>query len=357
MSENRRTYRRSVFFPIILILLGIIFLLNNVGVLSDNLWDNIWRLWPVLLIALGIDGALQRRSIVGPVFLIGLGIVFLLANYGYLALNVWELVFRLWPILLIAIGLDIVIGRRSFLLSLVGLAIALVLLAGALWLFGVRVENGQVLNSEQISQSLEGASAARLTIAPAVGSLRLTAMNSPDGLVSGTVRRVGNETITSSYDVTGGTAVYTIRGTGGVFPNFPAGGGSQWNWDLALSSEVPIDLESSMGAGQSLIDLSGLDIQDLNVNLGVGETTVVLPDQGQFEGKVEGAIGQIVIRIPRGMAVRIQANTAIANINVPSEFVRQNDTYTSPGFDGAQNRIELQLGQAIGNIEVRYTGN
>jgi hypothetical protein len=357
VSEDRRTYRRSVFFPIILILLGIIFLLNNVGVLSDNVWDNILRLWPVLLIALGIDGALQRRSIVGPVFLIGLGVVFLLANYGYLALNVWELVFRLWPILLIAIGLDIVIGRKSFLLSLVGLVIALALLAGALWLFGVRVESGQVLNSEQISQSLDGASAARLTIAPAVGSLRLTSMSSPDGLVSGTVRRVGNETITSNYDVSGGTAVYTVRGTGGVFLSIPAGGSNQWNWDLALTPEVPIDLNSNLGAGEALIDLTGLDIQALNVNLGLGQTTVVLPDQGQFEGKVDGAIGQTVIRIPQGMAVRIQADTGIANINVPSDFERQNDTYTSPGFDGAQNRIELQVGQAIGNIEVRYTGN
>lgn len=357
MSEEKRTTRRSIFFPVILIILGIIFLLNNIGVLTDNVWDNILRLWPVLLIALGIDGVLQRQSIVGPVFLIGLGLVFLLANYGYLALNVWELVLRLWPILLIAIGLDIVIGRRSFLLSLVGLAIALLLLVGALWLFGVRVESGQVLKSEQVSQALDGASAAQVTIAPAVGSLRLTAMSSPDGLISGDVRRIGNETITSDFAVTNGSANYSLRGTGGVIFNVPVGRQDTWSWDLALTPSIPIDLETSLGAGQSLIDLSSLDISALDVNLAVGQTTVILPAEGSFEGRVDGAIGQIVIRVPPAMAVRINADTGIANVNAPSDFERQRDVFTSPGFDSAENRIELEVGQAIGNIEVRYTGN
>lgn len=353
MSEEKRTNRRSIFFPAILIILGIIFLLNNIGVLADNVWDNILQLWPILLIALGIDGVLQRQSIVGPVFLIGLGLVFLLANYGYLALNVWELVLRLWPILLIAIGLDIVIGRRSFLLSLVGLAIALLLLVGALWLFDVRMESGQVLNSEQVSQALDGASQARVTVAPAVGSLRLTAMSDPDGLISGSVRRVGNETVTTDYSVIDETANYSLRGTAGLFFTATAA----WTWDLALTPAIPIDLETSLGAGQSLIDLTNLDISALDVNLGVGETIVVLPGEGTFEGRVNSAIGQTVIRVPPEMAVRINADTGIANISVPSDFERQEDVYTSPGFDTADNRIELQVDQAIGNVEVRYTEN
>jgi len=53
-----------------------------------------------------------RGSLVGPIILIGLGIVFLLNNLGLLSWSVWEVILRLWPILLIAIGLDILLGRR-----------------------------------------------------------------------------------------------------------------------------------------------------------------------------------------------------------------------------------------------------
>jgi len=355
MSEERRPTRRSIFFPVILIILGIIFLLSNVGVLTDSVWENVLRLWPVLLIALGIDGILQRQSLVGPVFLIGLGTVFLLANLGYLALNVWELIFRLWPILLIAIGLDIVIGRRSFLLSLVGLILIFALLIGALWLFGVRADAGQALDSEQISQPLDGAERARLVLEPAAGSLRLVAMSSPDALLEGTVRRIGSETITSEFSVSDQTAIYTLRGTGGLFFNVPPGSQGAWSWDLAVTPAVPLDLETNLGAGQALIDLTGLDINELNVDLGVGQATVILPEAGSFEGSIDGAIGQIVIRVPDGMALRINANTGIANINVPSDFDRRDDVYATAGFDTAANRVELNVGQAIGSIEVRYT--
>lgn len=353
--EERRRFRGSIFFPVVLVILGVVFLLNNIGVLTGNVWDTVVQLWPVLLIALGLDGILRRQGLVGPVFLIGLGVVFLLANYGFLAVNVWEVVLRLWPILLVAIGLDIVIGRRSPLLSLVGLILVLAVLAGALWLYGVRFETGQVLNSERISQATNGATSANVTIEPAAGSLRITAMPGPDGLVEGTVGRVGQERVISDYSMSGGTATFTLRGTGGVFLSVPRGGQGQWNWDLALTPAVPIDLNTSLGAGQSLIDLTNLDISALDVNLGMGQTTVILPSEGDFEGKVEGAIGQTVIQVPKGMALRIESNSGLASTNVPSDFAEQDGVFTSPGFTTAPHHVDLQVGQAIGNIDIRYT--
>ncbi|MFN8595566.1 MAG: DUF5668 domain-containing protein [Anaerolineae bacterium] len=43
------------FWPIVLIGAGVIFLPNNLGVIQGNPWSVIWRLWPVLLIALGLE--------------------------------------------------------------------------------------------------------------------------------------------------------------------------------------------------------------------------------------------------------------------------------------------------------------
>ena len=46
-----------LFWPIILIGVGVIFLLNNLGVITGSPWEVIWRLWPVLLIALGLGNS------------------------------------------------------------------------------------------------------------------------------------------------------------------------------------------------------------------------------------------------------------------------------------------------------------
>ena len=57
----------------------------------------------------------RRGGLVGAAILVTLGVVLLLNNLGYLGWGVWETLGHLWPLLLIAIGLDLMIGRRSIL--------------------------------------------------------------------------------------------------------------------------------------------------------------------------------------------------------------------------------------------------
>ncbi|MDH4222730.1 MAG: DUF5668 domain-containing protein [candidate division Zixibacteria bacterium] len=42
--------KRSIFTGIILVIIGLLFLLDNLGYISGN----IWRFWPLILIILGI---------------------------------------------------------------------------------------------------------------------------------------------------------------------------------------------------------------------------------------------------------------------------------------------------------------
>ncbi len=40
---------------ILLILIGVLFLLNNIGTLDWWMWNDIWSLWPLILIAIGVE--------------------------------------------------------------------------------------------------------------------------------------------------------------------------------------------------------------------------------------------------------------------------------------------------------------
>jgi hypothetical protein len=71
-----------------------------------------------------------RPGLVGPVLLIGLGILFLLENLGLLAWNIWEVAFRLWPLLFIAWGLELMLGRRSAWGAAVAFILILLILVG-----------------------------------------------------------------------------------------------------------------------------------------------------------------------------------------------------------------------------------
>ena len=52
-----------------------------------------------------------RRGVFWPLLLIALGLIFLLQNFGYISGVSWRAVASLWPLLLVLIGLDIAFAR------------------------------------------------------------------------------------------------------------------------------------------------------------------------------------------------------------------------------------------------------
>jgi Domain of unknown function (DUF5668)/Cell wall-active antibiotics response 4TMS YvqF len=87
--------------------LGVMFLLNNLNIVRVYEW---WRLWPVILIAIGltklIDSPDHNEKAGGTVMLI-VGGIFLAANLGYLSWRIWEW----WPLLLIGAGVMMLLNR------------------------------------------------------------------------------------------------------------------------------------------------------------------------------------------------------------------------------------------------------
>jgi len=52
----------SVFWGIIFLLFGVLFLLGNLGIMYFDFWDFIGDWWPVILIVIGISVIFKRKS-------------------------------------------------------------------------------------------------------------------------------------------------------------------------------------------------------------------------------------------------------------------------------------------------------
>lgn len=354
---SRRYERRSVVWPILLIALGVVFLLKNTGTLTGNTWDEILRIWPILLIAIGLDELIRGRGIVGPVFWIGIGIIFLLSNFNLLAVNIWDVILRLWPLLFVVIGLDILFRRQTIWLSVLGVILVIAILAVSIWSIGVGIPGGTAFQGEQINQGLQGATQATVVLNPAVGSLRVKALQGgaqPDTLLEGSLQTGRSESVQRDYTINGGNGNFSMSSANNVAFN-SIGTATQWNWDLGLNPSVPVELRTDIGAGSVDLNLSNLDIRGLQVNMGVGSTTVTLPNKGSYDVKINGAVGQITVIIPRGMGVQIHSGSGLAGTVVPDDFQKQENVYTSPGYSSSgENRVNLDLAQAIGLVSVRY---
>jgi hypothetical protein len=297
----------------------------------------------------------RRRSLLGPLILIALGVVFLLNNMGILSWNVWEVIFRLWPILVIAIGLDLLLGRRSAWGAVLAFLITLAILLGALWLFESDIGRNVAGSAVDIRQDLQGASEAVIVLDPAVGSVQVDALGDSANLLEGVVRPANEEEVATRFSLEGDTATFVVERAEPSFGPF-LGDINRPRWEIGLARGIPLELQVDHGVGQLALDLDGLTLRALRVNLGLGQTTVTLPNRGRFEAVVKGAIGQMTIVVPDGLAVRIMANTGVATRSVPDGYRREGDVYTSPGYDAADDRVDLAVSQVIGSLVIRQSG-
>lgn len=97
---------RGVFVPLLIILLGVLFLFDQYHWLNGR--DVFTYFWPAVLILFGVECLSWRRRGPGPfwgVVAIGIGAAWIAQNLGYLAFDVG----RLWPLLLIAFGLAMLV--------------------------------------------------------------------------------------------------------------------------------------------------------------------------------------------------------------------------------------------------------
>ncbi len=300
----------------------------------------------------------RGAPVVGPVILIGAGVVFLLNNMGVLPWSVWNQLWRLWPLILIAIGLDILVGRRSALLSTF---IVLLLVGGgvAFLIYTSGFQSGGTLVQTNINATLSGAKEASVSLELGTGNLTLDTSANSESLATGTLEYYQNrDAPEQSLSTANGRAMLTLRqregsgfGLGFMFGSNPT---PQWN--VHLNPNVIMTFNADLGTGNSTIDLSNSKATTVGINSGTGNSTIFFPGKaGQVTGKIDGGVGNLSLKITDGLHVRLDMNKGIGNLHVDDRFTKQGDNiYLTSGYNNSsvKNKLDLKVDAGIGNIEV-----
>jgi hypothetical protein len=352
MDDFRRPY--SVFWPLLLIAAGVFLLLNALGFIQGDFWGLFVRLWPLLFIAGGLDSLYRRESFVGPILFIGLGTAILLANLGYLEFVSWTVFLRLWPVLLIAFGLDILIGHRSMWSAVVGVALGVLLVVGVFWYASTLPETRAGVQTESIVQELQGAEEAAVDLNQIFGEMNIRGGAAEGNLLDGEMQLGRNQTYTQDYRISNGRGIFSLDSTTAdayvPFLNPAVSLVSQFN----LSDAVPLVLDTDMVVGLINVDLRDLNIDRFDLTVVIGQNTIVLGLDEELEGRASAVIGQVLVRVPRDAAVRIRLDTALTGTSFPREYERDDDVVYSPAAGRDGPAIELEINIPLGSIRIEY---
>jgi hypothetical protein len=301
----------------------------------------------------------RRGGVVGPLILIFLGGVFLLQNTGYLPPNFWFNLWRLWPVILVLVGIELLLANRVPWLVLAGLA-AVVLVLGA-----VATNSGATTAPTASSvtrtdrKDLGGARQAAVTVRFDAGQLTIGPLEqaTPEQLAMMTYEGPSNLAPQVNYTVTGdlGRLEYVNSDHSGGFAPFGSRSSAP-RINLNLNPNVLItSLSIKSGATDARVDLSALRVSDMDLSVGAASTWIRLPQAaGTTTARIAGGASTITLEIPQGVAAQIRHRGGLNTVNVDQgRFPSVGEgLYRSPDYDTAQNRVDVNLETGVTTIQV-----
>src|SRR5579884_179394 len=256
-----------------------------------------------------LNGRDRRPArLVLPVLLIIVGFVFLLNNLGIVPWSIWLSLAQLWPVILILLGVDILLGRRSTALGALITTVVLIAVVGAA--IGMSVSNPGTTSStkaplqEQTSSApLGGASSGDVSLTIPAGTLNVGALPAKgDNLLEVASTMPSGMRMTLNAAPRGGIAEAVLSASGDRTTWWPFGRSGFANtatWNVQLVPGVPLSLRANVGAGQTNLDLTNLMIQHLIINSGAVKTTIHFPaGAGQTDADIRSGAGELDLIIP-----------------------------------------------------------
>jgi hypothetical protein len=245
------------------------------------------------------------------------------------------------------------------------------------------------IKTSHFSEPLGAATSARVRLDLATGKMVVRALTEPDGdasLIEADVRHLGE----MEFKVSGETDKFVRLGQKnqnitGPLKDFlnTLSNRDELRWEIGLAASIPLDLDIHGGVGVSKLDLSGLQIKhlkmhsgvgeihldlpampepyDVEIDGGVGETTVTIAEGAALRMRASGGVGSVKLRLPETSAARIEVQGGLGGaklaprftrVKAGSDFISPSGTWETAGFSLASHQIVINFQGGVGELKV-----
>ena len=302
----------------------------------------------------GGGGGGDKRFPWGGITLILLGVLFLLNTLGMLPWGWWSSLAQLWPVILVLIGVYLLWGRSRPKATAIAIVVIVVAAIGLGAIVG-SIPFGKA-TPETFWYPLGDVSRAKVDVDFGAGDLTVGSLASGSGrLVEGEFEgRGGCQRVVRDLKTHDATAeLHLEAGARGGFSWL--GTGFSGKGALRLTPDIPLELDLAVGASSTRMDLTDLRITNMRLDLGASKGTVYLPKPvGTTRAAIKAGAADIDLIVPKGAAARIAVDSGLSRVNVDADrFTQSGGFYVTRNYDQATDRLEITLEVGVASVEVR----
>ncbi|NJD01138.1 MAG: hypothetical protein FIA99_00720 [Ruminiclostridium sp.] len=284
------------------------------------------------------------------VFLLTVGIIWVLVSVGVISWSIINALFVLWPLILVIIGVNIIF-RNNKIIRAVAWAAFLTVLISYSYIFDDKTNAGGIRTGEKVTiEKLAEVQKGNLKIA--FGGTRIS-------LDSGTLKLLEAEI--QDKDIT--YAEKSLDGETSISFDKKAYSISNFNTNLNnrnnrfhLSSQVPWHIDIDTGAVDGSFDMSGLSVEKLSLDTGAANLALTLG--AKYSNPVvdiNAGASKIEINVPSDAGVKVRMDGALNSTNLDgSDWEKKNGVYYSKGYDEASVKIDMDIDMGVGKLLVNF---
>lgn len=261
------------------------------------------------------------------------------------------------------------------------------------------IEVGEIQDERSVIP-LAGAESATVEIVFGAGELEIEA-GASDELLSGQFR----------YNVERWAPEVTFEG--GVLRVEQGGTEEEWGvptgnvrneWELDLSPAIPLKVDCQIGAGEGKLDFTGLQLAELDLDLGAGDFEVRFdepnaasmsrltldtgaskleligvghagPERVNVRGgvgditldltgawprsadvQITAGVGSLTVRLPDDVGVQVETEGGLTNVDA-SGLRRTGDTYVNGAFGETETELHVEITTGVGSVRLIEVSN
>jgi hypothetical protein len=307
---------------------------------------------------------MSYRKIFWGLLLVIIGVLFILKNTGVLFFS-WHMMWHLWPVILILWGISIIPVKDwvKLVLSLVTIVITFFAVQQFgpqdrhNWNFEWKDDNDRGNDDENVitynnvmSENYDSITKfAELKLNIGVGNFKIK--DSTDKLIE-----VKHDNDNANYSMTANNedslTIIHLSLDKGEFNN----GNIRNNVEMKLNPNPIWDLDLNVGAATVDFDLSGFKTRNLKIQGGASELDLKIAAYlPQTDVKLEAGAASITIRVPESAGCEIVSNTFMSSKDFKGFTKIGKQLYQTPNFAASTNKIKIDLQAGVASVDVvRY---
>lgn len=281
MNANR------LFWGVIIIIIGLLWLFTNLGIISGGFWSEIWRLWPMIFIIWGVSLLFSHK------------------------------------------------GLNTVWLSVISLIIMLAVASAFVWVYqGAKKESTIIEVNEQISNSADN-----VILDFKIGAAEFFLSDGAEKILEGSVE--SNSGIDIDNEIINKTQTISINQL--PISNFLLNPNIKNRMELKTSAELPLKVNIDSGASKINMDLRQSILSELDIDSGATAADIKIGDKSKVvKIVISSGASSFDIEVPLGYAIKVINKSGLSGNNFSAiGLVKTGENWLSSDYNQNDNKINI----------------